>query len=165
MATWRPVDERIGAWPIVDTDTVQRHNFGEIRKAYDATLGLCEFIYVKGVAAGAAGLLVTVVPNTGVTALTGARSKGLVAVLMAALSATTLFGWAQIKGVAEIQVNGAVVAGATPYLTAGAGKVDDAVVAGDIVYNANFATADGTPIANWARISLSNPYVGDTDNA
>jgi hypothetical protein len=75
------------------------------------------------------------------------------------------FGWLQIKGLAEIQVNGAVVAGSTVYVTATAGKVDDAVVAGDIVYGANFATADGTPVANWARVSLAEPYVGDTDNA
>jgi hypothetical protein len=164
MATWFPVDERIGAQPITTVDTTQMHNLGERRKAYDATLGTCEFVYVKGVASGAAGLLATYVPHTGVTALTLARSKGLVGVMWAALVAAT-FGWLQIKGVAEIQVNGAVVAGATAYVTATAGKVDDAVVAGDIVYGANFATADGTPIANWARISLAEPYVGDTDNA
>lgn len=164
MATWFPADERIGAVPILTVDTVQSHVLGEIRKAYDATLGLCEFVYVKGVASGAAGLLATYVPHTGVTALTGARSKGLVGVFMSALVAAT-FGWLQIKGVAEVQTNGAVVAGATVYVTAGAGKVDDAVVAGDVVYGANFATADGTPVANFARVSLSNPYVGDTDNA
>lgn len=165
MATWFPVDERIGAMPITTVDTTQMHAFGEIRKAYDATLGLAEFVYVKGVASGAAGLLVTYVPNTGVTALTAARSKGLVGVMLATLDATTKFGWLQISGVLEIQVAGAVVAGATVYLTATGGKVDDAVVAGDIVYNANFATADGTPTANWARVSASRPYVGDTDNA
>jgi hypothetical protein len=165
MATWFPVDERIGAIPILNADTTQMHAFGERRKAFDATLGLCEFVYVKGVASGAANLLVTYVPHTGVTALTGARSKGLLGVMMAALSATTLFGWLQIKGVAEVAVNGTVVAGATVYLTATAGKVDDAVVAGDIVYGANFATADGTPSANIARVSIAEPYCGDTDNA
>lgn len=165
MATWFPISERIGAAPITDVNTVQQHVLGYRIKARDATLGECEFVYVKGVASGAAGLAVTIVPNTGVTALTGARSKGLVGVLMAALDATTKFGWAQVKGTAEVQVNGTVVAGSTVYVTAGAGKVDDAVVAGDIVYNANFATADGTPVANWARVALADPYVGDTDNA
>lgn len=164
MSTFLPIDQVIGAMPITDANATQQHNLGKRMKAYDATLGLCEFVYVKGVASAAAGLLATYIPGTGTTALTVARSKGLVGVFMAALTAG-LFGWLQIKGLAEIQTNGAVVAGSTVYLTAGSGKVDDAVVAGDIVYGANFATADGTPVANWARVSIAEPYCGDTDNA
>jgi hypothetical protein len=164
MSTFLPYDEKIGAQPIATVDTVQMHPLGARRKARDATLGECEFVYVKGVAAAAAGLLATYIPSTGTTVLTLARAKGLVGVFMAAVTAG-LFGWLQIKGLAEIQVNGAVVAGSTVYVTATAGKVDDAVVAGDIVYGANFATADGTPVANWARVSLAEPFVGDTDNA
>lgn len=164
MSSFQPNDVIIGAAPITDANAVQQHPLGKRVRAYDPTLGDCEFVYVKGVANGAAGLLATYVPNTGVTALTLARAKGLVGVFMAALTAG-LFGWLQVKGTAEIQVNAAVVAGSTVYLTAGAGKVDDAVVAGDIVYGANFATADGTPIANWARVAIDEPFVGDTDNA
>jgi hypothetical protein len=48
------------------------------------------------------------------------------------------------------------VAGATVYLTGTPGTVDDAVVAGDIVYGANFATADGTPSAGFARVSIAS---------
>lgn len=165
MATWRINHERIGASGITDTSTTQLHNLGYRIRAYDATLGDCEFVYVKGVASGAAGLLATYTASAGVTVLTVARTKGLCGVMMAALSATTIFGWLQVCGLAEVQVAGTVVAGATVYTTATAGKVDDAVTAGDIVYNANFQTADGTPIANWARVSLANPFVGDTDNA
>lgn len=164
MSSFQPIDQIIGAMPITTVDATQQHNLGKRMFAYDATLGRGEFVYVKGVASGAAGLLSTYIPGTGTTALTVARSKGLVGVMMSALVAGT-FGWLQIKGLAEIQVNGAVVAGSTVYVTAGAGKVDDAVVAGDIVYGANFATADGTPIANWARVSIAEPFVGDTDNA
>lgn len=164
MSTFLPVDERIGAAPITDANTVQQHAFGTRRKAIDATLGLCEFVYVKGVASGALGSVVFYVPNTGVTALATARSKGLIAVFMSVLSATTLFGWAQVLGVAEAKA-ATVVAGATVYLTGTPGTVDDAVVAGDIIYGANFATADGTPSAGFARVSLANPYAGDTDNA
>jgi hypothetical protein len=154
----------IGGQAIADTSTTQNHPFGFRVRAYDATLGYGEFMYVKGVSSGAAGLVCTVVPNTGVTALTAARSKGLVGVMMSALSSTSTYGWVQIGGVGEAQVAGSVVAGSTVYLTATSGKVDDAVVAGDIVYGANFATADGTPVANWARVALAAPYAGDTDN-
>lgn len=165
MATWFPISERIGATAILNADTTQMHAFGYRTRAFDATLGECEFVYVKGVASVTAGQTAFYVPHTGVTTVTGARSKGLLGVFMAVLSATTLFGWLQVKGVAEVQVAGTVVAGATVYLTGTAGKVDDAVVAGDIVYGANFATADGTPVANFARVSLDEPWVGDTDNA
>lgn len=165
MATWFPISERIGAAPITDVSTTQKHAFGYRIRARDATLGECEFVYVKGVGSGAAGLLATYVPNTGVTALIGARTKGLLGWFMATLDATTKFGWLCVRGIAEAAVAGAVVAGSTVYLTGTAGKVDDAVVAGDIVYGANFATADGTPSANIARVSIDEPYSGDTDNA
>lgn len=155
----------LGGQPIASTDTTQNHPLGFRVRAYDATYGEGEFVYVKGVASGAVGLLATFNPYSGVTALTGARSKGLVGVMMATLDASTKYGWLQVKGSAVAAVAGTVTAGATPYLTATAGKVDDAVVAGDVVYGANFATADGTPAANQAVLALSQPYCGDTDNA
>lgn len=161
---YKPVDYVVGMQPLNEVETTQRHAFGTITRAKDATYGEAQFVYVKGVSSGAAGLAVTYVPHTGVTTLTGARSKGLVAVLYTALDATTKFGWAQIAGPADTQVAGTVAASNTVYLTSTGGKLDDAVVAGDIVYGANFATADGTPSANHAMISLSRPYVGDTDN-
>lgn len=161
---YQPVDYVIGMQPLNEVETTQRHAFGTLTRATDATYGEATFVYVKGVSSGAAGLAVTYTPHTGVTALTGARSKGLVAVLYTALDATTKFGWAQVAGPADVQVAGSVTAGNTVYLTGTAGKLDDAVVAGDIVYGANFATADGTPAANHAMVSLARPYVGDTDN-
>lgn len=153
-----------GAQPITDTSTTQNHPYGYRVRAKDPTYGDAEFVYVKGVSSGAAGLLATYNAETGVTALTGARSKGLCGVMMAALSSSTTFGWLQVRGAADVQVAGTVASGATVYLTSTAGKVDDAVVAGDIVYGANFATADGTPAANHALVSLAYPYCGDTDN-
>lgn len=157
-------EQYAGGQGITEVSAVQNHPFGTRIIAYDPTYGRAEFVYVKGVASAAAGLLGVFNPYTGVTALTGARSKGLAGVFMAALVAGT-YGWMCVKGACPIQTNGAVVAGTTVYLTATAGKVDDAVVAGDIVYGANFCTADGTPAANQAVVALADPYVGDTDNA
>lgn len=152
-----------GGQAIADTSSTQQHPLGYRVKAYDTTCGEGEFVYVQGVASAAAGLLCTVNMYTGVTALTAARSKGLCGVFMAATTAG-LYGWVQVRGAAVVSTAGSVVSGATVYLTSTAGKVDDAVVAGDIVYGANFSTADGTPAANQAVVSLANPYVGDTDN-
>jgi hypothetical protein len=158
-------DARIGSQDIAEASTTQKHPLGERIRAFDPTFGWGEFVYVKGVASLIVGSLATYSPFSGVTALPVARGKGTVGVAMALINLTTLFGWLQIYGTGVVAVNGAVVSGATVYLTATAGKVDDAVVAGDIVYNATFASADGTPAANFAEINLHYPYVGDTDNA
>lgn len=154
----------IGGSDVYAVDTTQQHPLGFRIKAQDVTLGYADFVYVKGVANGLAGLVATYIPDTGVTVLTLARAKGPAGVMMAALVAAT-FGWLQVSGTAEVQVNGAVVAGAVCYVTAGAGKLDDAVVAGDILYGAAFTTNDGTPVANWARAAINYPFCGDTDNA
>jgi hypothetical protein len=153
-----------GGQAITDVSTTQQHPLGQRIRAYDPTYGEGEFVYVKGVASAAVNLLCTVNLYTGVTALTAARSKGLIGVFMSALVAST-YGWVQVRGACPVALAGTVVAGSTVYLTATAGKADDAVVAGDIVYGANFATADGTPSALIAVVSLADPYVGDTDNA
>lgn len=154
----------IGGQAITDVSTTQNHPWGYRVRAYDATYGEGEFVYVKGITSGAAGLMATINPYSGVTALTVARSKGLVGILQAALDANTKYGWAQVRGSGMVQVAGTVASGATAYTTATAGKLDDAVVTGDIVYGANFGTADGTPAANQAVLVMTNPYVGDTDN-
>lgn len=162
---FQPIDYVVGMQPITEVETTQRHAFGTVCRAKDPTYGEATFVYVKGVSSGAAGLLARYDPNTGGTTLSAARTKGLVGVFVTALDAATKFGWLQVAGVADVQVAGTVVSGATVYLTATSGKVDDAVVAGDIVYNANFITADGTPVANHALVALARPYCGDTDNA
>ncbi len=77
----------------------------------------------------------------------------------------TLFGWYQTWGLGVIKVVTTGGAGATVYATSTAGSVDAAVVAGDIVYGATFASAIGTPSAGLATVALENPYCGDTDNA
>ena len=158
------IDGHLGGQPIAETSSTQQHPLGTRIRAVDSTYGPGEFIYVKGVASGAVGSVVTFVPQTGVTALATTRSRGLIGVMMSALSANTLYGWLQVAGTAVAKA-GTVVAGATVYLTATPGTVDDAVVAGDIVYGANFGTADGTPSAGFALVSLAQPNTEDTDNA
>jgi len=154
----------IGGQAIDAVSITQEHPLGFRVVARDPTYGDGEFVYVKGIIGATVGLACTFNPYTGVTALTGARAKGLVGIFMGTLIAP-LFGWVQVRGSAVAKVATTVVAGSTVYLSGVAGQLDDAVVAGDIVYGANFATADATPTAGFAVAALSNPFAGDTDNA
>src|SRR5690349_2623605 len=93
-----------------------------------------EFIFLKGVASVVAGTAVTYDENFAATrTVTGA--KGPVAIAMAAIDATTKWGWFQIYGKGTGDYAGAAVLGAKLY-SAATGKVDDAVVAGDQIDNA-----------------------------
>jgi hypothetical protein len=68
------------------------------------------------------------------------------------------YGWYQIEGLAVANTPNAVVAGAAVYVIS-TGSLDDAVTATDLVSNANFATADGTPSAGKALVNINRPYV------
>ncbi|SRR6266852_3948202 len=161
-----PTDAEIGAQAITDTLTTQMHTLGKRIRAYDpTTYGYGEFVYLKGIASTVVGSLVTYNPQTGVTALATTRARGVAAVAMSINNLATLFGWYQTWGLGVIKVVTTGGAGATVYATSTAGSVDAAVVAGDIVYGATFASAIGTPSAGLATVALENPYCGDTDNA
>jgi hypothetical protein len=90
-----------GGQAITDVSTTQQHPLGQRIRAYDPTYGEGEFVYVKGVASAAVNLLCTVNLYTGVTALTAARSKGLIGVFMSALVAST-YGWVQVRGACPV---------------------------------------------------------------
>jgi hypothetical protein len=89
-----------------------------------------------------------------VTTRAVAGSRGRMAVAMAAVPANQ-FGWYQIHGSAQGQANGAVADNAVVYLTAGAGAVDDAVVATDMVIGARFRSSTGG--AGAVTIELNYP--------
>lgn len=159
-------NDYLGGQPFDEVSTIAMHPMGFRAWGQDPDNNNTEseFIYVTGVSGGAAGLFVTVNRRSGATALTGARTKGLVAVLHGALTTGT-FGWACINGSCRAQVTGTVTAGAQAYLTATSGKVSSTVVVGDAVAGATFASADGVPAAGFAIVSLSSPSTTDADNA
>lgn len=148
---------------IADTSTTQKANLGTRVKAIDnTTYGEGDFIYLKGVASTVVGSVVFFNASTWQTTLTVARSKGPVAVAMSA-NVASQYGWYQIQG-RGVAKTGTVVAGTACYTTSTGGQLDDAVVAGDEVSGMLFGTADGTPSAGLAEVSLQYPWVGDTDN-
>ena len=90
----------VGAQPIAETSTTQKHPLGTIVKAFDPTYGGGEFVYLKGVASTAVGSLVTYTAS-GVTALApvGNAIPRPVAVAMSA-NVANQFGWYQVSGLA-----------------------------------------------------------------
>lgn len=95
------IQARIGAQPIANTDTTQRHPLGTIVKGVDPTYGEGEFIYLLGVASTVVGSPVTYDPSTYQTALAavGTNLPRPIAFAMAA-NVASQYGWYQISGVA-----------------------------------------------------------------
>jgi len=128
-------------------------------RATDPTYGEGEFIYLKGVASTALGDLVTYNPDDWSTTRLAANAIGPVAVAMSACVANE-FGWYQVFGKAVVK-SGTVADDGNVYATATAGTVDDAVVAGDRVKGAKFASANGTPSAGFAECEIAYPFMDD----
>lgn len=142
--------------PIDQIDTVKRFALG-----YTVDMGDSAFVYVQGVASGAANKFATYT-SAGVTTLLVANAKGLVGVFCATLDATTKFGWLQVKALAGRDADTATVAANTvPYATATGGRIDDLAVIGDKVYNAFILTAD---TSNVAQVWMNYPYSTDESN-
>ena len=132
---------------------------GDIVKAVDPDYGVGEFIYLKGVASTVLGSAVLYNPDDWSTSLLAANDVGSVAIAMSA-NVASQYGWYQIKGKAVVKA-GTVADNGNVYSTATAGTLDDAVVAGDRIKNAKFASADGTPSAGLAEIEIDRPFVDD----
>lgn len=157
--TYAITDQLIGAQPIDSVSTTQRHPLGLIVDAVDPTYGGGEFIYLKGVSDGAAGAWVTYNIDDGSTTLLVANAIGPVGVMVAALDASTDYGWVQISGkVSAAQCLTGHADGGLVFATASAGFVDDASVTGDLV---NLAKAASTSTARSAEFEIHRPFVND----
>ena len=138
MSDYKILGGTIVPQAIRDTSTVQKLPLGYRCKASDATYGVGEFIYLKGVASTALGSWVHFNADDYSTALTAANGIGPVAVSMSA-NVADQYGWYQIYGKAVGKALASYADNAAVYLTATAGSVDDAVVDGDMVHNAKGA--------------------------
>lgn len=145
--------------PIADTSTTKKHALGAIVRAKDPTYGSGEFIYLLGVGSTVAGTVVLYSADDFSTSRLAANDIGPVAVAMSA-NVANQYGWYQIQGKAVVAA-GTVADNGNVYATATAGTVDDAVVAGDRVKNAKFASADGTPSAGFAECEIARPWMDD----
>ena len=91
-----------------------------------------EYVYLKGVASTTANMVVSY-DESYLSTLAIADTVGLVAVAQAATIADT-WGWYMISGVATLIANAAISADKALCVTASAGWVDDAAVAGDLIH-------------------------------
>lgn len=145
--------------PIGENSAVARHALGTIIRAKDPVYGAGEFIYLKGVGSTVVGSVVLYNPDDFSTSLLAANDIGAVAVAMSA-NVASQYGWYQIQGKAVVKA-GTVADNGNVYATGTPGTVDDAVVAGDRVKNAKFASADGTPSAGLAECEIWRPFMDD----
>jgi hypothetical protein len=116
-----------------------------------------EYIFLEGVADVVAGDWVTY-DGDYLAARLAANAVGQVAIFLAAVVASS-YGWACRKGRFAGANADAVAANTALYIDATAGRVDDDVVAGDLVANA-FAAAAAA--ANKVTVDINYPFVTNT---
>jgi len=133
---------------IADNSTTQNEILGRTVQAYDVDRGWGEFIYLQGVASTAVGEWVHYNADDYSTTLAVANGVGPLAIAMAATVASE-YGWYQIKGKASGLALTGFADNADVYLTATAGSVDDADVAGDYVAGAKGASAVSGGLADF----------------
>lgn len=155
---YRISDQIVGSQPIADTSTTQNHPLGLVVNAVDADRGAGKFIYLKGVASTAVGSWVTYNADDWTTALLTANAIGPVAVAMSA-NVASQYGWYQVFGKAS-GLAGDVADNGNVFIDTVDGQVDDAVVAGDRVQQAKFASAEDTA-TNLADVEIAYPFVDD----
>lgn len=148
---------------IADTSTTKKHDLGTIVRAVDSSYGVGEFIYLLGVASTAVGSWVTYNMDDGSTTLLAANAVGPVAVAMSA-NVADQYGWYQIGGKAVGKCLTQFADNAQVWITATAGSIDDASVAGDLVNNAKGAS---TTVADSgvADFEISRPFVDNISSA
>ena len=162
MATWKMVGGVTFNQDIDETSTYQEAPLGTRVQARDIDnpgYGTSEFVYGVGVASTAAGDLVLIDGSGFTTTRASANGVGKCAVAMSA-NVASQYGWYCVDGTVEI-TSGDVADGAQLYLTSTAGSVDDAVVAGDVIYGA-YAVADDS--GGKTLSSISHPFVNNVSN-
>jgi hypothetical protein len=165
VGTWRATD-LVGVGALTDVDTTAAWPLGTRIKAYDMGsngYGVGEFVYLSGVTSCASGS-VCLVTDTWGTSLIAARDKGAVCVALAAVDASTKYGWFQVRGKAVCLSTDSASANLPMYIDAGnSGSIEDAAVAGDQVIGARSVAATDT---NRTLVNLTTfPAVADFDNA
>lgn len=168
MSDFKSIEQTVYNQAIDENSTTQNVPLGTRIQAIDKATtdyGIGEFIYLKGVASTVVGSVVLIDQDDFSTSLAVANDVGYLAVAMAATVASE-FGWYQVKGKAVIKGLSGLADNASLYLTATAGSLDDAVVAGDRVKGyAKTASALDTPSTGLAEADIVNPFVDNGEAA
>lgn len=156
----------LGFPPITDVGTTAKVPLGTIVRAVDPTYGSGEFIYLRGSASIAAGLVCyysdnAVADTAKLTTTSGVVDGGSsLCVAMAAVIANT-YGWFQIGGKATVLKTATKIDPASTfkvYLSATAGRVMPTSVAGRQIIGARFQqAATVTTTTSTCIVTLNRP--------
>lgn len=168
MSDFRNIGSQIYNQAIDENSTTQNAPLGTEIDAKDVDTtdyGVGRFVYLKGVASTEVGSVILIDKDDFSTSLATANDVGYLAVSMAATVANE-FGWYQIIGKGVAKGLAGLADDASLYLTATAGSLDDAVVAGDRVkgYAASLSAID-TPSTGLFEIELDRPFVDNGEAA
>src|SRR5512146_1606231 len=151
----------LGAQPLEETSTTQRHPLGTTARWTDPTYGEAEAVYAKGVASTAQYDWVTLNPDDWSTARLVSGAAGKVGIAMSANVADG-YGWYITSGKTPGKALAGYTDNALVYATATAGSIDKTAVSGDLVASAKGASAVGTPSAGLAEFELDEPSIDAT---
>jgi hypothetical protein len=136
--------------------------------AEDATYGIGEFVFLKGVANTVVGSVVQFDEDAGTTALLDTDVAdtliGPVAVAMSA-NVADQYGWYQVRGKGVAKGAASLADGAKVFATATAGTADDSGVVSAQIIGAKTASALDTPSTGLFEIELDHPWIGVEDTA
>lgn len=145
--------------PYTDVDASQKYALGT--RSREKGTGN-EFIYLKGVTGVAQGSVV-VFDEVHVTALADSDTSGQngrVAVAVAAVDASTKFGWFQIYGKVAAKVAAAFADGGAVSTTSTGGTVDDAATGLEVhIFGMYGRSAIDTPTTGQAWMELNYPHI------
>ena len=168
MSKFASTSQTIIPQAIDETSITQKLPLGtrvEAKDVASTAYGVGEFIYLKGVASTVVGSVALIDQDDFSTSLATANDVGYLAVAMSA-NVASQYGWYQVKGKAVIKGLASLADNASLYLTATAGSLDDAVVAGDRVKGyAKTASALDTPSTGLAEADIVNPFVDNGEAA
>ena len=168
MSKFVSVEGRVIAQAISDTSTTALVPLGTRIKAIDnasTSYGEGEFIYLLGVASAVVGSVALIDQDDFSSSLAVANDVGYLAVAMS-INVAAQYGWYQVKGKAVIKGLTGLADNASLFLTATAGSLDDAVVAGDRVKGyAKTASALDTPSTGLAEADICDPFVDNGEAA
>lgn len=155
-------DPMVGAQPITDRSTTQKHPLGLHVKATDPTFGNGLFMYVKGVASAENHEWCTFDQHAGAIVRLVAGAKGMGGITMTTLTAS-YYGWVARGGIVTGQCLTSFADNGKVFCTGTAGAVDDASVAGDLVSGA-VGRALTVADSGVTLFELDRPFVTDADS-
>ena len=157
---WQATGALASGQPMDDNSTTQTMPLGTVVTAIDIgsdDRGFGEFIYLKGLTSTAVGEVVLYNADDFSTTLAVANGIGPVAVSLSACVASQ-YGWYQLSGKGSALVASGFADNGDCYLTATAGTIDDADVAGDYIANMKGASAISSGLAD---VEMSRPSVAN----